>query len=244
MGSTASIVIDRETARQLGFAAPQDAVGQMIYAAAQRPARVIGVVENQASRFIGMGATSTVYFLTDNRPFQIVRIDGKDISGGLARIRDIWERLAPGATLNLQFMDELFGETYGYFQTINRTFLGMAIFAFVISIIGLFGIAVYAARRRIHEIGVRKTVGARSSQILVMLLKDFSKPVLIANLVAWPLAYFAAQAYLSIFVTRTAVTPLPFVASLAITLVIAWAAVGGQAWRAARVKPAQVLKYE
>jgi putative ABC transport system permease protein len=120
----------------------------------------------------------------------------------------------------------------------------MALFAFAISVIGLFGIAVYAARRRIHEIGVRKTLGARTSQILMMLLKDFSKPVIVANIVAWPLAWLGAQAYLSIFVTRTPITPLPFLASLAITLAIAWLAVGGQAWRAARVKPARVLRYE
>jgi putative ABC transport system permease protein len=77
-----------------------------------------------------------------------------------------------------------------------------------------------------------------------MLLYDFSKPVLFANLLAWPLAYFAAQAYLSIFIQRVQLTPLPFVLSLALVLIAAWAAVGSQALRAAHIKPAQVLRSE
>ena len=77
-----------------------------------------------------------------------------------------------------------------------------------------------------------------------MLLAQFSKPVLIANVIAWPLAYFAAQQYLSVFTLRIALTPLPFVASLAATIVVACAVVGGQALRAARVNPATVLRAE
>ena len=91
---------------------------------------------------------------------------------------------------------------------------------------------------------MRKTLGASTRQILMMLLKDFSKPVVIANIIAWPLAYLAVEAYLSIFIHRIPLTPIPFAVSLVITLVIAWASVGGQAVRAARTTPASVLRYE
>jgi putative ABC transport system permease protein len=77
-----------------------------------------------------------------------------------------------------------------------------------------------------------------------MLLRDFSKPVLVANLIAWPLAYVAAKPYLRVFIQRIDLTLLPFAASLGIVLVIAWAAVGSQAWRAARANPATVLRFE
>jgi putative ABC transport system permease protein len=77
-----------------------------------------------------------------------------------------------------------------------------------------------------------------------MLIRDFSKPVLIANLVAWPLAYFAAQQYLSVFMHRVPLTLAPFGLSLVLALGIAWIAVGGQAMRAARVNPANVLRVE
>jgi len=91
---------------------------------------------------------------------------------------------------------------------------------------------------------VRKSVGAHTSQIIAMLLRDFSKPVLVANLLAWPLGYFAAQQYLSVFMQRIALTPVPFILSLGVALLVAWLAVGGQALRAARVSPAHVLRFE
>jgi putative ABC transport system permease protein len=104
--------------------------------------------------------------------------------------------------------------------------------------------AVQVASRRLHEIGVRKSVGAHARQIVAMLLAQFSRPVLVANLIAWPLAYIAAQKYLSVFSTRVALTPLPFLASLAATIAVACLVVAGQAWRAARVNPATVLRSE
>ena len=110
--------------------------------------------------------------------------------------------------------------------------------------IGLIGMGTHVAVRRRHEIGVRKTLGASTRQIAVMLLKDFSKPVVAANIIAWPLAYLAANAYLNVFIHRIALSAAPFAASLAITVLIAWAAVGTQAFRAARVRPAAVLRYE
>jgi putative ABC transport system permease protein len=110
--------------------------------------------------------------------------------------------------------------------------------------VGLFGMAIQMAGRRLHEIGVRKSVGAYQRQIVAMLLRDFSKPVVIANLVVWPLGYFAAQAYLSVFIQRAGLTPVPFVLSLAIVVLVAWAAVGSQAIRAARASPATVLRFE
>ena len=138
----------------------------------------------------------------------------------------------------------MFNESFEKFSRLSQVFVGPAAFAFFISIIGLFGMAVQVAARRTHEIGVRKSVGARKSQVVCMLLRDFSKPVIISNLIAWPLGYLAAQTYLGVFIQRIALTPWPFVASLAIVVAIAWAAVGSQALRAARANPATVLRFE
>jgi putative ABC transport system permease protein len=102
----------------------------------------------------------------------------------------------------------------------------------------------HVASRRRREIGVRKTLGASTRQIAIMLLTDFSKPVIVANIIAWPAAYLAANAYLDVFIHRIALSVVPFVLSLGVTVLIAWAAVGAQAFRAARVKPALVLRYE
>ena len=95
-----------------------------------------------------------------------------------------------------------------------------------------------------REVGVRKAHGASGARMVAMLLVSFSRPVVLANLVAWPLAYIAARTYLDDFQAPIALTPLPFVLSLAITLLIAWLAVGSQTLRASRARPAEVLRYE
>jgi putative ABC transport system permease protein len=99
------------------------------------------------------------------------------------------------------------------------------------------------AQRR-FEIGVRRTLGASVRQILVMLLKDFSAPIVAANLIAWPFAFVIAKAYTAMFSDKAPLTLLPFAMSLLTGLVIAWLAVLKQATSAARMHPARVLRHE
>jgi len=247
---TINAVIDDVLAAQLGFRSPAEAVDQMIYFPAglgdqPQPYQVIGVVASRPLFLRGLGATSNIYDL--GGPWMqnvIVRLAADDIGGGVAGAETVWRRLAPQTSFQRRFVDEMFNESFERFSRLSQVFVGLAGFAFFISVIGLFGMAVQVAARRTHEIGVRKSVGARKSQIVGMLLRDFSKPVIIANLVAWPLGYIAAQTYLGVFIQRIALTPLPFVASLLIVVAIACAAVGSQALRAARANPATVLRFE
>ena len=174
----------------------------------------------------------------------VARISASDVSGAVEGITALWRRMAPNNPLNMRFTDDLFDESYETFNRVSQIFVGLAIFAFIISTVGLFAMAVQVANRRMREIGVRKTMGATTGQIVKMLLVDFSKPVIIANVIAWPLAFFAAVAYLNVFLHRIPLTPVPFILSLVVTLGVAWVAVGSQAYRAARVQPAEVLRYE
>jgi putative ABC transport system permease protein len=246
-----NVVIDRILAQQLGFRSPEAAVDQTIYfpAGLGEPGqqfRVIGVVESRPLMLRGFGATSNSYMLRDGAGMQnlIARLSAEDIAGGLAAAEAVWRRLAPQAPIQRRFMDDLFEENFETYARVNQVFIGLAAFAFLISVIGLFGMAIQVAGRRTHEIGVRKSVGARKTQIVTMLLRDFSKPVIVANVIAWPLGYVAAQAYLNVFIQRISVTPVPFVASLVVVVAIAWIAVASQALRAARANPATVLRFE
>jgi putative ABC transport system permease protein len=116
--------------------------------------------------------------------------------------------------------------------------------AIFISSIGLFSMAMLVSSARMREIGVRKTLGASTSSIVSLLLNIFSKPVVAANLVAWPIAYVAARAYLAPFIYPIQITPFPFVACLVTTVVVSWGVVAGQTWRAASQKPADILRAE
>ena len=141
-------------------------------------------------------------------------------------------------------MDQLFDKNYANFGRVNQVFGGLACVAVVIALIGLFGMAVHVASRRVREIGVRKSIGARTGEVVVMLIRDFSKPVLIANVAIWPLAYVAARAYVNLFVERMPITPLPFLATLAATLLLAWLVIGARVVRASRVSPTVALRHE
>jgi putative ABC transport system permease protein len=123
-------------------------------------------------------------------------------------------------------------------------FAVLATMAFGICVAGLFGMAIFVAGRRRREIGVRKTLGASTPRMIALLLAAFSKPVLVANLLAWPAGYFAARVYLNQFSQSIELTVWPFVMSAAVTLAIACLAVAGQTVRAARATPAEVLRQE
>jgi len=250
---TPGAIIDESLSRQLGFATPQDAVDQVIYVPERitrtqgepaQPTGVVGVVENKPLHLRGSGTTANVYYLRQNLQFKLVRVSAQDVPGGLAAIDALWKRLSPQTSINRKFMDDMFNQNYENFARISQVFGALALLAVAISVIGLFGMAIQVVGRRVHEIGVRKSVGARTGQIVAMLLRHFSKPVVVANLVAWPLGYLAAQKYLEIFSHRVPLTPAPFLLSLALGLAIAWAAVVGQALRAARVSSATVLRAE
>jgi putative ABC transport system permease protein len=250
---TYNVVIDRRLAAQLGWSNPQDAVNQRIYFPLSRigktdqPVRIAGVVEHKPLSLTTPDANANLfYFLPDAAGFQevMVRISPTHASEALTDIDATWTKLSPNIPLTRQFVDEVFEKHYATFSRVNVMVGVLTALALTISTLGLFGMALFVATRRRHEIGLRKTIGARTSQIIVLLLRDFSKPVVIANLVVWPLAYIAMQTYLSVFVHRISLTPLPFVGSLLISLCIAWLAVGGQTIRAARMNPATVLRYE
>jgi putative ABC transport system permease protein len=246
-------VIDESLARQLGFAAPRDAVDKTVYlpermtrafGSPAQPVRVLGVVENKPLHLVGAGASANFYLYRGSSNYKLIRLSANDVPGGLAAIDALWKRLAARSPVNRKFMDDLFNQNYENFARLSQAFTGLALVAVVISVIGLTGMAIQVVGRRVHEIGVRKSVGAHTRQIVTMLLTHFSKPVIAANLIAWPLGYLAAQKYLAIFIQRIPLSPLPFLLSVALALAIAWTAVAGQALRAARVSPATVLRSE
>jgi putative ABC transport system permease protein len=248
-GSTA-IIADAALVEQVGFATPAAAVGRIVYLPTMnngplQPAEIVGVVANKPLTLMGLGSTATIYQLAPTvARTPLIRIDRQNVAAGLAEIDAVWDRLAPNVALKRRFLDEQFEVNYQVFQWLTNAFGGLAAFAFVIGAMGLIGMAIHVASRRVHEIGVRKTLGARSGQIVSMLLTDFCKPVMIANLIAWPFAFLAVQAYLSVFAHRVSLSIVPFVVSLLVVVLVACMAVLSRMLRVSRLNPATVLRYE
>ena len=120
-------------------------------------------------------------------------------------------------------------------------FVGIAIF---ISCLGLFGLAAFTAGRRTKEIGIRKVFGARTRDVAFLLLWQFSVPVLIANAIAWPVAWYYLHDWLQGFAYRIPLNPLYFAAAGFAALLIAWATILAHALRVARANPIHALRYE
>lgn len=253
-------VIDAETAANFGMT-PDGAVGQFLYLSSPyysvsttdgasegrsvTEAEIIGVVAEPPMELRASPSGIYVYLGYDLQMMTpIIRISRQDVPGALEHIRSVYRDVVPDAQVDIRFLDEQFDQAFRSFSRISNALVALCALAVLIAAAGMFGMANFAVQRRVREVGVRKVLGARSAQVMALLLWDFSKPVIVAALIAWPVAWLAAQTYLNLFVTRIPLTPTPFLASMAASLIVAWLAVGAQAWRAASVKPANVLSYE
>jgi putative ABC transport system permease protein len=229
----------------------QAAVGQIIYRPTSQagdtpPQRlhIIGVAENLVLRPISAGAANFYLFNPDAAAISLVRIAKNEVLGALAGIDKAWREMVPEEPLKRRFASEQIEQAFQWIEVISGTFVVLAVLASAIAVMSLVGSALHAIRLRTHEIGVRKSLGASVRQILAMLLAGFSKPVIAANVAAWPIAYIVMRGYLSLFAYSDALTIAPFVASLSLALFIAWAAVIAQSVQAARLRPATILRNE
>ncbi len=248
-----SIVIDRALAESLGLANPDEAIGRLLYdppsfpgepGAIWQPSRIVGVVENRPFRVQGYGAIGSVYALVPRPWTPMLRVSPQSLPRTLEEIEDAWRQLAPNTPLDVRFLDATFDQGFRQFTMLFNFVTGLAILAVGIAVAGLIALATHEVHQRFHEIAIRKTLGAPAATVAAHLLRGFSLPVLIGNLVALPIAYLAAQAYLSLFTFRIDLTVWPFLGAVAATMTIGWLAVGYQVLRAARLDPATVLRYE
>jgi putative ABC transport system permease protein len=251
-----NIVVDRAFAETFGFGEPAQALDRLVYfnvpappggePVPRRPARIVGVVESVPFRFeqTSFVPRATYYSLGADLEYQAVRLKREDLSSALAAIDAAWARLAPDVAINRRFLDDVFNAYYAGCVRAKRIFTSLAAMAFFIATVGLFGMATFVAGRRTKEIGLRKTLGGTTRQMVALLLRSFGRPVVIANVIAWPIAYVGARAYLVRFLDPVALTPWPFTLSLAITIGVACIAVAAQTLRSAATRPADVLRHD
>ena len=173
-----------------------------------------------------------------------VKISAENVPATIAHIEKTWQEFSPEFPFDFHFVDDLVENQYQNEERLAKTigyFAGLGIF---IACLGLFGLAAFMAEQRTKEIGVRKVLGASVGRILLLLSKEFSKWVIVANIVAWPLAYFAMNKWLADFAYRTDIGVWPFVLSATLALTIAMMTVSYQSIKAATANPIDSLRYE
>jgi len=235
----------------MGFASPPDAIGKQVKQSFDEEyggvlqSTIIGVVK--VSRFRSIREPLEPILFTYNKRSAgnlLIRHDGSDPAGIRARTEAVWKRIAPEVPFDAEYSEDIIGELYDKEEARATIFAAFAFLAVIIACLGLFGLAAFTAERRTKEIGIRKVLGARTRDIVQLLVWQFSRPVVIANLIAWPVAWWVMRDWLNGFDARISLNPVPFLIAGVLALLIAIITVGGHAVRIARSSPIHALRYE
>ena len=242
-------IINETAARLLGW--NDDAVGKKLYTYFQDQGsntlasrEVIGVVKNFHFESMKENIGPLCFRLADNYWATAFKVNTTDIKELVSKIESKWKAMAPGMPFSYQFMDESFDNMYRVEQRTGKLGLTLAVIAILIACLGLFGLATYTAEQRIKEIGVRKVLGATISNIVSMLSKDFVVLVVIASVIAIPVAWWAMNKWLQDFAYRISIGWWVFAAAGIIALLIAVITVSSQAIKAALANPVKSLRTE
>jgi len=173
-----------------------------------------------------------------------IRMTAQNIPETLEFISTKWERLDPGYTFEYTFMDDRIDRLYRSEQRMSKIVTCFTALAVFISCLGLFGLASFAAEQRTKEIGIRKVLGASNVGIIFMLVQEFTRWVLAANIIAWPLAYLIGRKWLQNFAYGTGIQWQIFFFSGLLALTIALLTVSLQAFKAASSAPVKSIRYE
>ena len=206
---------------------------------------VIGVVRDYQLRSLHH---EIMPLYIDNDPSEFLYISTKiksdDVSTTLRDLKNKWTEIAPDQPFDFFYLDESFDLQYRSYEKLSLIFSNFTLLAILVACLGLFGLVSFTAEQRTKEIGIRKALGATISSIVILLSKEFTKWVLLANIIAWPIAYVAMSHWLQNFAYRIKIGLGTFILVGVLALVIALLTVGYLAIKAAKANPVEALRYE
>lgn len=243
---TTAVIINETAAKMLGW---DSVLGKELRVPSENfTARVVGVVKD--FHFQSLHEVINPLVLGHwNNPVTVIdyftcRVNTASIQQTLLRLRQIHEKFDQETPFEFNFLDERLSDFYLQDQRVGTIFRIAASLTIVIASLGLLGLAAFAAEIRTKEIGVRKVLGASAAGIVRLLSMDFIKLVLIANLIAWPVAYYAMHQWLQDFAYRIELTLWVFALAGGAALLIALLTVSFQAVKAATANPVEALRHE
>jgi len=245
------VVINETAVRRLGYSSPAAAVGQSLqhapgpHTTRTDPSPIIGVVADFPVGSVREPVDALV-FHTGTGLFHMLSIElkGAQIPATLQAIDGLWKQLGEPRPISRVFVDSYVQERYADDIRQGRMFAGFACVALFIACLGLFGLSAFTAERRTKEIGIRKAMGADRGEMVRMLLWQFTRPVLWANLIAWPAGYLIMNRWLQGFAYRIELACWMFVLAGGVAVSIAWLTVSVHAFAVARARPVEALRYE
>ncbi|HDR90447.1 MAG TPA: ABC transporter permease [Bacteroidetes bacterium] len=241
-------VINESAVRQFGLEEPLQTRFQQPYDLEGRKiSQVIGVVKDfhfaslhepiQPHVFRFAGPDSYWGYLT-------VRVKAEDYQRVVRDLETIWKEFSHNMPLQYFFMDDDFNRLYREEQRTRNLALAFAILAIFIASLGLFGLSAFTAEQRTREIGIRKSLGASPTVIMVMLIREVAVLIGLATLIAWPVGYYFLRNWLNNFSYRISLSVFDFLISLLVVLIVSWITISYRSWQASRTNPAMALRHQ
>jgi len=240
-----AFIINEATFRKSGFTSAEEAIGKRFLTGMGLQGKIIGVMKDfHISSFHQEIEPMLLSYDPEYFWEMSVKIKSTDVPSSIASIEKTFKKFIPEYPFDYSFLDEDIQSLYQGEEQIGRIIRTFSIIAILIACMGLFGLADFAAQRRTKEIGIRKVMGATASNIILLLSTDFTKWVLLANILAWPVAYYAMNRWLLGFAYRTSIGFWPFILGAFFTFAIAMITVSYQAIKSALANPMESLRYE
>lgn len=235
------VVVNEAAVRAMGMKSP---IGKLLYLGNQN-SKIIGIVKDFIFLPLTWEMEPMILNIDPNRyNYIILRIEENSTRIAINHLEKTYLKFAPGFPFEFSFLDEQFERIYRDEHRTGKIFGYFTLLGIFISCLGLFGLASFLAEQRTREIGIRKVLGASVPGVILLFLKEFSKWIVLSNLIAWPAAYIAMNKWLQNFAYRTGVNIETFILSGLLALVIALSTVSYQSIKSANTNPVEALKCE
>ena len=242
---TEAVIVNETAVRRFGWASSEEALGKGLVLRNRKRGTIIGVVKDFHVQSLYQQIEPLIFRISPSSCNNLlVRIRPNRSSSALDLLKREWETYVPSSPFEYAFLDEYFDRQYRTDERRGKMLGGFTVLAIFIACLGLFGLVSFAAEQRTKEIGIRKALGATASNIVLLLSKDFARPVILANVIAWPIAYYAMNNWLQNFAYRIDLGMGTFVLGGMLALAIALVTVSYQAIKAALANPVDALRYE
>jgi putative ABC transport system permease protein len=240
--TTYQVILNKEAIRRMDM---KDPVGKSFRVWNYYKGSIVGVTEDFHFESLHSGVEPMLLLpLTENPGFIILRINANNFSQTIDKIKSAWSKVIPMSNCEIGFFDNRLATLYESEVRISGLFKYFSFIAIFISCIGLFGLSLFIIERRRKEVGIRKVNGANTTEVMMLLNKDFALWVMISIIIATPVTWFVMHRWLENFACKTGLSWWIFASAGILALAIALLTVSWQSWKAARRNPVEALRYE
>ncbi len=246
-----AVVVNEALVKSMGWGSPEEAVDKLFYYQNELRGKVVGVVKdyNFVSKHHPIGPI--VLDLNTNPgafnlfiKYMAVKVDGRNVKKAISDLEKTWNTTIPGRPFDAFFLEDRLNDSYKSEQKLSKITIIFSILAILVACLGLFGLATFSIERRTKEIGIRKVLGIKTSEIMVLFSKEFIYLILIAFAISIPASYLLLERWLDEFAYRISLNAWPFIIAGVITLSVSLITILSHALKASYINPVKALKYE